>query len=118
VDRGNVYLPVLVLPDRQQGGTATREVRKFVVSLQGGDAFKNADDVAVVVCSTNRKEGRSIRPFEVAVGPTHGFDTDTIIDCRWVHTIPKSHTTGCFKFQLPRSVMNDVSAALVVGLQM
>jgi mRNA-degrading endonuclease toxin of MazEF toxin-antitoxin module len=114
VNRGDVFLVSLRF-DRPQPNT---ELKKYVVALQGGPDFAMADDVAVVVCST-RRGTRPVRPFEVIVGTAHGFDTETVIDCRWVRTIPKpAAVRSLLKTRLTSDVMEQVSEALVLGLQL
>jgi hypothetical protein len=106
------------LPNRVSGvGTIPRT--KYVVSLQGGPEFANQTDVAVVVASTYRRPARGLQPYEVLVGQSYGFLHDTVIDCRWVFTIQKAEAPpSTFRFRLPQSVMDDISDALVVGLQL
>jgi mRNA-degrading endonuclease toxin of MazEF toxin-antitoxin module len=117
VKRGDVHLVQLELPDRTKGsGTSPRA--KYVVILQSGAGFDNLPDVAVVVCSSSRKAGRPIRPFEVLVGPDEGFETETVIDCRWVRTIQKQDVPQTRYTELSDVVMDQISAALAVGLQL
>jgi mRNA-degrading endonuclease toxin of MazEF toxin-antitoxin module len=105
------------MPDRQAGrGVAPR--RKYVVVLQGGPRFDNAMDRAVVVCSSLRADPSRLRPFEVLVGQSEGFDHDTVIDCRWVYTVTKASLGSTRYTRLSLARMNEISAALVVGLQM
>lgn len=116
MERGDVYLVNLELPNRRTGsGTVIKD--KLVIALQGGLAFASMSDVAVVVASTHRSS--STRRFEVLVGVAEGFQHDTIIDGRWPFTIPKSVlANGRYLFQLTPDVMKKVSLALVHGLQM
>ena len=119
MERGDTHLINMPLPNRASGaGTIAR--RKYVVCLQGGPDFANQTEVAVVVASTFRRQRpMGLRPYEVLVGQSHGFQNDTVIDCRWVFTIQKTEAPpSTFVFRLPQDVMLDVSAALVVGLQL
>jgi predicted RNA-binding protein with TRAM domain len=116
VNRGDVYKVQLTLPNRSGPGTELRE--KYVVLLQGGPDFAAVTEVAVVIASTDRGSG-GVRPFEVRVGSTHGFDHDTIIDGRWPVTLPKSTVgAGTYLTTLSTDVMWQVSRAIAAGLQM
>lgn len=115
IQRGDVFRTQLSLPNRKTGnGTTT--LTKYVVALQGGPAFDTATDIAIAVASTHRRS--TVRPFEVLVGVVDGFAHDTVIDCRWPYTVPKSVLPAAPEFRLTSSVMRSVSVALVVGLQM
>jgi mRNA-degrading endonuclease toxin of MazEF toxin-antitoxin module len=74
-------------------------------------------EVAVVVCSTLRN-ARAPRPFEVLVDQRHGFDHETIIDCRWVFTVQMRHLRTPEHPPLPPDVMQQISEALTYGLQL
>ena len=114
--RGDVHLVGIEFPTRPGDAGGLRQ--KYVVVLQSGPTFVNCTDVAVVVCSTLR-HNNPMRPFEVKVGQTEGFDHDTVIDCRWPRTILKSLPGMAYPmFTLPVSIMDDISEALVVGLQL
>jgi mRNA-degrading endonuclease toxin of MazEF toxin-antitoxin module len=107
----------MFLPDRGPTGAdppGTVPKLKYVVVLQ---EESNATDVAVVVCNS-LKAPRRPRAYEVLVGRSEGFDHDTMIDCRWVFTVQKRHLRAAEHPPLPRAVMNQVSEALVVGLQL
>jgi mRNA-degrading endonuclease toxin of MazEF toxin-antitoxin module len=118
VERGDTHKISIHLPNRASGaGTSPR--LKYVVCLQGGPDFANQTDVAVVLASTYRRRASGVQPYEVLVGQNHGFLHDTVIDCRWIFTIQKAEVPpSTRKFRLPPDVMDDVSAALVVGLQL
>lgn len=118
MQRGDTHKISMHLPDRaRRAGTSPR--LKYVVCLQGGPEFAKQTDVAVVVCSTYKQRAGGLQPFEVLVGPAHGFQYDTVIDCRWVFTIQKAEAPrSTFQFRLPPNVMDDISEALVVGLQL
>jgi len=118
VERGDTHKINLHLPDRVRGaGTSPR--LKYVVCLQGGPDFANQTDVAVVVASTYTRRASGLQPYEVLVGQSQGFLHDTVIDCRWVFTIQKTEAPpSTFRLRLPPDVMDDISAALVVGLQL
>jgi mRNA-degrading endonuclease toxin of MazEF toxin-antitoxin module len=104
------------LPNREAGSGSTYR-DKYVVLLQGGPEFRDATEVAVLVVSTLRSQGR--RPFEVISGPNDGFDHDSVIDCRWPYTLQKAEVLGGdYKFTLPQDRMHEVSLALVHGLQL
>lgn len=112
-----MHLVPMALPNRV-ARTGTTIHNKFVVVLRGGQPTES--EVPVVIASTDRrKPGQDVRTFEVDVGVADGFDHDTLVDCRWVHTIPKANLTqATFRFKLSPPVMHDISLALVSGLQM
>jgi hypothetical protein len=117
ITRGEVRLVYLDLPDSADP-TKTSPKAKWVVALQGGTEFARMRDVAVVVASTNRQQ-RFPRDHEVQVGTADGFDHDTLIDGRWVFTIPQAaFESGQYRCVLSDGVMELVNEALVVGLQM
>jgi len=118
VERGDVHKIHVHLPDRARGA-GTSPILKYVVSLQGGPDFANQTDAAVIIASTYKRRARGVQPYEVLVGQREGFSHDTVIDCRWVITIQKAEApSSTWQFRLPPDVMDDVSAALVVGLQL
>ena len=118
MERGEVFLVPLELPDGKSP-TSTTVLHKYVVILQAGRFFDTQRDVAVVLASTNRmKPGQQLRPFEVLVGVADGFDHDTVIDCRWVRTVPRAIIPATRKTRLSPTVMNDIGAAIVFGLQL
>lgn len=115
MNRGDVYLVSITLPNRSGGAGGERD--KWVVCLQGGPAFNTASDIAVLVASTHR--GGVVRPFEVLCGVQDGFRHETIIDCRWPFTVAKAKLVGgTFKMTLNSLRMRDVSLGLVNGLQL
>lgn len=60
-----------------------------------------------------------MRPFEVRVGSTEGFQHDTVIDCRWIFTFPKSRFDRSeLVVRLDLLVMERIAAAIVQGLQL
>ena len=72
----------------------------------------------MAVASTNRRPaGRAKRAFEVDVGVAEGFQHETVIDCRWPYTMQKSDLSTP-AFRLSAAKMQEVSIALVSGLQM
>lgn len=117
MERGEVYLTSVDLPNRPVG-VGTVPTRKYVVVLRGGPDSLTEADVPVVVASTNRRPaGRGKRAFEVDVGVADGFAHETIIDCRWPVTLQKSGLSTA-SFRLSAARMGEVSIALVLGLQM
>lgn len=112
--RGEVHLlEGFQFPNRRGGG----EHRKYVVALQDERRFPTDHDVAVLVCSTQRLP--EVRDFEVQVGVEEGFEQDTIIDCRWIYTIPKYELTlDTRQFTLSPEVMESVAEAIFIGLQL
>jgi hypothetical protein len=116
VDRGEVHRIDLELPDHVPGnGTVVR--RKFVVTLRGGPDAAWEADVPIVIASTDR--GAPRQPHEVAADASDGFDHDTIIDCRWVHTVPARFLRAeTYQFTLGPQRMHEISVAVVEGLQL
>ncbi len=112
-----MHLVPLSLPDRE-AGTGITVLNKYVVVLRGGQPAES--EVPVVVASTDRRRpGQPVRTFEVSVGTGDGFTHATLVDCRWVHTIPKSDLSAeTYRFNLSPQVMERVAVALVSGLQM
>jgi mRNA-degrading endonuclease toxin of MazEF toxin-antitoxin module len=94
-------------------GIAQKE-KRVVVLQSSGD---NVTEVAVVVCNS-LKRPRPKRPYEVLVGAGEGFDNETVIDCRWVFTVQKRHLHIPKQRPMPPQVMDEISVALTVGLQL
>ncbi len=114
MNRGDVYRTRLRLPDRTVPGQFA-DRNKYVVMLRQMPAEA---DIPFLIASTYNP-ARPPRPFEVLVGVAHGFDHDTVIDCRWPYTLPKAWFNAAqHRFTLSPDVMREVSVALVVGLQM
>lgn len=118
MERGEVYLVAIPLPDRNNPGRQPVIRQKYVVVLRGGPNSASEAEVPVVIASTDRRRGRPLRKFEVSVGTAEGFRHDTVIDCRWPVTIEKqrlpAQPSGC----LGRDKQWELSVALVHGLQM
>jgi mRNA-degrading endonuclease toxin of MazEF toxin-antitoxin module len=116
VRRGAVYEIPLDLPDWEDGGYDEVERDKLVVVLRDPGTPRRESYVPVVLASTRRRE--QVARYEVLVEPAEGgFDDETILDCRWVYTLPWHLFYGEPLFELPLDMMEVVSAALVVGLQ-
>ncbi|MDY7085968.1 MAG: type II toxin-antitoxin system PemK/MazF family toxin [Actinomycetota bacterium] len=118
VNRGEVRTIMLSLPDRTPTGANPPGIvqkEKRVVLLQTSGS--NLTDVSVVVCDS-LKNSRPMRPYEVLVGVREGFDRETVINCRWVFTVQKRHLRMPTQRPLSPGVMNQISAALTVGLQL
>lgn len=111
-----MYYTRFRLPDRNQPGQFT-ERDKYLVLLRGSSATQAETDVPFVIASTLDMP-RAARDFEVIVGQAEGFDHDTVIDCRWPHTLPKTWVGNDYRFTLHPDVMREVSISLVVGLYM
>lgn len=120
MDRGDVYRSNIYLPDRSGGPDRTTDLLKWCVVLQAPvGSFASVSDVAVVIASTDHSGGRRMRPFELRVGQTEGFQHDSVIDCRWVFTFAKSiFQPADLKTHLDAALMRRVSAAIVAGLQL
>jgi hypothetical protein len=119
MDRGDVYLATVDLPNRATGGGSV-PTPKYLLCLRGDPAASSEDDVPILLASTDRRNpGQTLRKFEVGVGVTEGFDHDTVIDCRWPYTLLKSQLPRtAYRFTLPTTTMDKVNIALIVGLQM
>lgn len=115
--RGEVWAIDIDLPDRSDP-TKTVRRRKYAVELQG-PAFAHNDDVAIVLASSDRQPTKPARSFEVKVGPAEGFQHETLIDGRWVWTVPRARLAGTPHITtLSAQVMQKVSEAIVVGLDL
>lgn len=119
--RGEVYLPLVVLPE-PDGELVQR--RKFVVILRGDEGFPPSREYAFVVLSTYR--GKKQRSFEVLVDPAKHDDLPArltndvgVIDGRWVRTAHKETLEGvpCIGF-LPERIMTEIDYAIAIGLGM
>lgn len=118
MNRGEIRSTLLSLPDRTATGVhppGIAQKEKRVVLLQTGE--ENLTEVAVVVCNSLTKP-RQKRPYEVFVGTPEGFDNETAIDCRWVFTVQKRHLHMPTQRPMPPQVMEEISEALAVGLQL
>lgn len=115
--RGDVYRLEIELPDRDSEDEGLIARCKYIVTLQDESRFPSSNNVALLLVSTWRLS--TIRSFEVFVGPTDGFRSESVIDCRWPYTITKTRlSAGEYQFSLTKDVMERVSRALVHGLQM
>lgn len=118
LSRGDVYRGAIPLPSRSRGTGWTSKL-KWVVILQGGPDFAREQDVAYLVVSSYRR--RPPQPWEVHVpAGVAGFTSDSFIDCRWPFTMLKADMASMTRMgHLPGSpYMDDISAALVLGLQL
>lgn len=120
MERGEVYLVNVALPNRTVPGGAPVPTPKFVVVLRGAQGTTNETEVPVVIASSDRRlPGQNLRRYEVSVGPADGFAHATIIDCRWPYSLEKVQIPpSTYRFQLGAAKMNEVSVGLVAGLQM
>lgn len=120
MQRGGVYLCDIELPNRTTRPTSSQfqNRRKLLIVLQEGAAVAApVTEVGVVIASTWRRN--NARPFEVILGIRDGFEHDTVVDGRWVYTVPQSTiTNGSLKFTLPSVTMHAISLAIVKGLQL
>jgi hypothetical protein len=118
VERGDVHLILVELPDRMTGIMAWHD--KYAVLLRGGTAVASEADVPYLLASSDRRTaGQPLRAFEVSVGVAEGFSKPTILDCRWVWTRMKTDfSPSSHRFRLPAAVRKQISVALVAGLQM
>lgn len=115
--RGDVWAVDLPLP-LPAPSTSPTFLTKYVVELQGGRAFEAQRDVAVVIVSTLRRPGPA-RPFEVYVGQSEGFAHDSVVDGRWVWTVPRVHVrAGRHVATLSEATMGQVAEAIAVGLDL
>lgn len=124
--RGAVYKSEIILPVRTVPVDGGQRRWKYLVVLQGGPAFAHSGYVAVVIASTLDRNADDVEAYEVVVGTTEGFQHDTVIDCHRVYTFPKHdlpesgrlRTIWGGQMTLPPAVMDEVSAAIVIGLQL
>ncbi len=108
------------VPFRNRTTGAEERRNKYVVILRGGPTADAEPDVTYLIASSDRRlPGQQLRSFEVSLGPAEGFHHETLIDCRWVYTVPRREVpVGSFRFQLPEVTMDVVNIALIRGLQM
>ena len=111
--RGDVHLVRFKFPDRERVGQFQQK-DKYLVVLRSD----HSTDAPFVIASTRRPDYMP-RAFDVVVQPEGGqFSVETVIDCRWPYTLPKTwFPEGSLRFTLPPSVMRAISLALVVGLE-
>lgn len=115
MNRGDLVRVSMPLIDRS-GRTATRLTPKYVVLLQNGTDFAEADMV-VLVASSKRPPDRALAAYEVEIGPSHGLHHETVIDCRWPYTVLKRRIrNGRHISRLPDDVMAEVDVAIAIGL--
>ncbi len=118
MERGDVYLVRIALPNRTDPNGPAVNRDKYVIILRGGSAFASETDVPVVVASSDRSAG-ALRNFEVRLDTDVGFRHATIVDCRWPMTLTKLQIQGGqYKFRLSKQSMKAVSIGLFDGLQM
>lgn len=114
--RGEVHFLPIPLPNRDELGSADQELEHFVVVLRGSEPVEH--NVPFVIATTNRRAVDFKARYEVHFDG-HPFHRATIIDCRWVMTLPQWHfTDGTYQFTLSDDDMESVSIALVRGLQL
>jgi hypothetical protein len=120
VERGDVHLIPISLPNRVAPGGNPVPTSKYVVVLRGGVSASAEAEVPVLIASTDRRQvGQQVRPFEVSAGLADGFTHATIIDCRWPYTLEKANLPqSTYRFRLGLAKMAEISTALVSGLQM
>jgi hypothetical protein len=116
MQRGDVHLIPMTF-SHPDGMKETKD--KFVVLLRGGVGTEAEYEVPFVIASTLRPPGRPARVHEVVLGTADGFAHDTVIDCRWVHTLPKPTFSSATKrpIGLAPAVLRQISVALLAGLQ-
>jgi mRNA-degrading endonuclease toxin of MazEF toxin-antitoxin module len=119
VNRGEVWVVDLDLPDRSPDAELGDRMlmKKLLVLLQSGGGFARATEVAFVIASTSRGLG-ALRPFEVLLDVSDGVHHDSIVDGRWVYTLPKAEIVGfghCIS-TLSTERMEAIAVAIVVGL--
>lgn len=115
--RGSVYFSEIFLPDWEYPREQVRALRKYCLMVNW---FPRQSYRTVVLGSSDKSyhPPRLPRPTEVVVGPSDGFPTWTIIDCRWVFSFPAEMFSPVdYHFDIRPPVMEQVEAALAVGLQ-
>ncbi|WP_267471345.1 type II toxin-antitoxin system PemK/MazF family toxin [Actinomarinicola tropica] len=111
--RGDVWVADVELPDQSNPGSTTMR-KKHVVELR-----RQAGRCAVVLASTDRRQGKPTRPFEVRFGEADGSDRDAVIDGRWVYTIPEERLIGAQHVRtFDEQMMERVAEAIAVGLDL
>lgn len=117
--RGEVYK--IVMTAHGAFGVGDRERDKYVIVLQNlNDPALN--DVAVVVCSTDRDPARAPHAWEQRIDNTDAdcFDRPTIVDGRWVFTVAQRRFENAQPALgiLGDEVMDNLGDAIGLGLQL
>jgi len=115
--RGGVWLTTILTTQRTGD---PRPAEKFAVILQDPERMDSgATQIAAVIASTDRTSGRQPRAFEVRLGRDDGFDHATIVDGRWVYTLPRSDLDAwSYRFTLSDDRMDEITGAVLIGLQL
>ncbi len=118
MDRGDVYLVPIELP--VPGGLRLETKDKYLILLQSPSAMDpRATYIACVIASTDRSGSSGARSFEVRLGVEDGFRHETMVDGRWVYTIPRAALDESLRqFRLSEDRMAQISLAVFIGLQL
>jgi hypothetical protein len=112
--RGDVVTINITFPD---GTTKPKHV--IVLTEWSVPHHDTHGQAAVVVANTNKRKGRPIKPYEVELDTSHGFDHDTIVDGRWVRTIAMTDLEGGnYRTPLAIDTMNAIDRAVAEGLEL
>lgn len=83
-------------------------------------ALRNAQEtdsyMPVVIAQSDK--GFTTRRFEVASPTADGFNVDSVLDCRWVHSLRiEDWRSAEVMFMLPADRMREVDEVIVEGLE-
>lgn len=117
MEPGDVIRVRYLFPDRKVSGEHEEPTRKWLVMLR---CDEKEPDVVFIVASTLREDRGPIRRFEVVVNPPEGgFMIDSVIDARWVNTLPWVWFEDAEEMgKLEPTTMEEVGKALVYGLRL
>ncbi len=103
-----------------RSGGGFGEAPKYLILLQTPtDTDVGATQAAYVIASTRRTGGAAPRSFEVVLDESDGFHHPTIVDGRWVYTLPRSELGNQdYQFALTDDRVAELSVAVFIGLQL
>jgi mRNA-degrading endonuclease toxin of MazEF toxin-antitoxin module len=96
-----------------------RVLEKYVVCLQEGKLFEQAEDfVGVLITSLKEHERRKKYPTDVFLTPEESHtEFGAKVICAWIHTIPKSSVTD-YAYSLTEATMREIEDRLIIALCM
>lgn len=112
----DVFKILLDLPNRSGSHETWTPTLKYIVVVRDESS---ETEIAVVVASS-RKSERLLKGYEVDFrSEVGGFPRDTIVDCRWIWTIPRAELgREQAKFTISDIKMNEIREAITIGLNL
>ena len=112
----DVFKILLDLPNRSGGLETWTPTKKYILVIRDEP---NETEIAVVVASS-RKSERMIKAYEVDFrSEPQSFPKDTIVDCRWIWTIPRAELGSAqAKFTVGDEKMQEIREAIAIGLNL